>query len=332
MHPRRLHGFTLVELLVVIAIIGILVAMLLPAVQAAREAARRVQCTNNLKQIGLAFLNHEHAHSHFPTGGWGWRWMGDPNSGYDRNQPGGWPYNILEFVEQSSIRKLGMGKTGAALVDDLEIVHSTPVSGFNCPSRRSAAALPYVIDRGEGWNGFNNLHDPPQVCVRGDYAANGGASSAHAPEGPTTLEAGQARTGPWYVHTGIVSETSLVTMAEVVDGTSNTYLAGERNINPDDYFTGLAAADDQNLYVGCDIDTLRWTCGSPTSTDCAGYQPFQDTPGVSTRFQFGSAHAAGFQVVLCDGSVRTISYSIDVIVHRDLGNCRDGHPIDSSKF
>src|SRR5690348_10720611 len=99
---RRLtrRGFTLVELLVVIAIIGILIALLLPAVQAAREAARRVQCTNHLKQLGLGFMVHHDQQKHFPTGGWGYMWVCDADRGLDKRQPGGWGYTVLPFTEQ----------------------------------------------------------------------------------------------------------------------------------------------------------------------------------------------------------------------------------------
>src|ERR1700690_1525113 len=108
------EGFTLVELLVVIAIIGILIALLVPAVQAAREAARGTQCKNNLKQVGLAAQTPLDAQKTFPTGGWGYQWLGDPARGFGINQTGGWGFTLLPFIEQSTIYNLGKGLTGAS--------------------------------------------------------------------------------------------------------------------------------------------------------------------------------------------------------------------------
>ena len=98
------------ELLVVITIIGILIALLLPAVQAAREAARQAQCKNNLKQLALGCLSHENLNKWFPTGGWGYQWTGDADRGTDWRQPGGWIYNIMPFVELQSLHDMGAGK------------------------------------------------------------------------------------------------------------------------------------------------------------------------------------------------------------------------------
>ena len=103
-HAR--FAFTLVELLVVIAIIGVLIALLLPAVQAAREAARRSQCQNHLKQIGLACQLHVDSLKHYPSNGWGYRWMGDPDRGFGEEQPGGWIYSVTPFLEQGSVQHL----------------------------------------------------------------------------------------------------------------------------------------------------------------------------------------------------------------------------------
>ena len=99
---RESSGFTLVELLVVITIIGILIALLLPAVQAAREAARRAQCTNNLKQLALGMLGHEQQYRFFPSDGWSWEWTGDPDRGVGRSQPGNW---ATAFSPSSSSRR-----------------------------------------------------------------------------------------------------------------------------------------------------------------------------------------------------------------------------------
>jgi prepilin-type N-terminal cleavage/methylation domain-containing protein len=107
--PYLRRGFTLVELLVVIAIIGILVALLLPAIQAARESARRTQCKNNVKQMSLGFLLHEESHRFYPSSGWGYRWMADPDRGVGRSQPGGWAFTILPYMEQTATQAIGKG-------------------------------------------------------------------------------------------------------------------------------------------------------------------------------------------------------------------------------
>ncbi|MGA2255954.1 MAG: DUF1559 domain-containing protein, partial [Thermoguttaceae bacterium] len=128
-------AFTLVELLVVIAIIGILIGLLLPAIQSAREAGRRLQCRNQLKQMGLAALNHVSTTGWFPTGGWGWVWVGDPNRGYDKGQPGGWAYNILPYIEFNYLHEMGSGKSGSPeqMAGALEMT-KTPIPTFYCPS------------------------------------------------------------------------------------------------------------------------------------------------------------------------------------------------------
>ena len=321
---HRFQAFTLVELLVVITIIGILIALLLPAVQAAREAARRLQCGNNLKQIALAALNHESSHGHFPTGGWGYGWVGDPDRGFGRGQPGGFFYNILPYMEQQSLRDMGLGETNQTTKEGLALkMIQTPLPSLTCPTRRRAVVFPVRSDR----NWLANATKPSDLnhgWYRSCYAVNGGSNNIQWGYGPSDISQADAGNGfqsdSHFAHAnGLSYQRSMVMMAHVRDGASNTYLVGEKYLRPDNYFDGVASGDDEPALGADDLDLHRWT-----RTDLP---PLQDQSDVLCNRRFGSAHASGFNMTLCDGSVRTISYSINVEVHRDLGNRSSGRPI-----
>ena len=321
--PRS--AFTLVELLVVITIIGILISLLLPAVQAAREAARRAQCQNHLKQLGLAALEHESQERHFPSGGWGWFWIGDADRGFGRGQPGGWIYDILPFIEQEALHQLPADADPATVTSTQKAAAKemaiTPLELLNCPTRRRAQA--YTAD----WLGYNC--DDVTVAARNDYAINAGDAGMGNYSGPTSMAEGLDPDFSWpsRAHsTGVCYLRSEVTMAEVRDGSSNTFLIGEKSLDPDHYTDGTTAADNRGMYQGEDFDVNRWVSDNVT------YRPVQDSPGLVAEYSFGSAHAGGCNFVFCDGSVRTISYAIDLTTYRRLGNRKDGAAIDASKL
>ena len=232
---HKSSGFTLVELLVVITIIGILIALLLPAVQAARESARLLECQNHLKQLGLAALNHESARGRFPSNGWYCRWVGDPDLGDSWQQPGGWMYNLLPYMEQQALHDLQLGKSGQARLDAATQMIQTPLAVLYCPSRRPAILYANTL----AWSSTYTSTNPVDKVAKSDYAGNSGdlycdaanCGPTHQPGYVTTTEAGFAEIAA--NDTGIIYPGSRTTMVDITDGASNTYLFGEKYVSPD---------------------------------------------------------------------------------------------------
>ncbi len=327
--PRHPRGFTLVELLVVIAIIGILIGLLLPAVQSAREAARQLQCQNNLKQIGLAVLSHENANGHLPTGGWGFRWTGQPDRGFDWHQPGGWAYNILPYMDQQTLHDLPAGETNPQQFDEkLAQMISTPLVVFHCPTRRPAKTYPFATSS-DCVRNFNNSSNIPKEVARGDYAGNAGSSTDYSSSGgPADYAEGDAQPSE-YDADGVIFDRSQVPLATIRDGTTNTYLIGEKYLCPDYYEISGDGTNDQFLLMGADRDVLRWTFYDPADlTKSDNAKPRQDRPSVANMWGFGSAHSGGFNMAFCDGSVHFIAYSIDRTIHKNLGSRNDGQVVE----
>lgn len=334
---RRRNGFTLVELLVVIAIIGVLVALLLPAIQAAREAARRTQCINNLKQLALGCQNHHDTHGHFPTGGWGWFWVGDPDRGFGKDQPGGWAYNLLPFFEQQALHDLGSDGDKMLLPraqrEAASLVVQQPIAMITCPSRRpSEGVFPMSTNAGGSAGLFNSL--TPNEAGRSDYAINSGHAINELGQGPTSYTG--SGNFAWASDlpanreqlTGISFERSTVGIRQIPDGTTNTYLIGEKHIYFSDYLTGSDRGDNETWCTGFNNDNFRVTSRSNGTAEAV---PIPDNTVVPTGdgniYRFGSAHSGGANMSLCDGSVTTISFDIDWQVHRDLGNREDGNAV-----
>ncbi len=304
---RVRRAFTLVELLVVIAIIGVLVALLLPAVQAARESARRIQCSNHLKQIGLAYHNHHDTLGHLPTGGWGWNYVGDPDLGFGEGQPGGWTYNILPYIEQQALRDIGAGQTGPLKQAELARLVGTPIKFYHCPSRRPAKLYPITV--------LPVNSDPVSQGAKLDYGANCG-------DGGNERNGGSPTQAPSALDTfsGILYDKSTLKLKDISDGLSNTFMVGEKYLSPNNYMNGADAADNENLYVGFDNDNSR-------SSGSSYFPPRQDSKLIANIQFWGSAHPGGFNMVMCDGSVRVIQYSIDQSSFRYLGSRFDGEKI-----
>jgi len=353
---RGAQGFTLVELLVVIAIIGVLVALLLPAIQAAREAARNAQCKNNVRQIALALLNFESSKKEFPSGGWGYRWMGDADAGTGPRQPGGWVYQVAPFIEQANITLLGKGTSGAAKMAAGAQQRATVIPMFYCPSRRS----PVGLGPGEPFKGeFTFNADSPPFDSKSDYAISGGTKVYDSTSGPNPNETATDCDGRFPNCTfqvsdlllasewnGIVCQRIGVKIRQISDGTSNTILAGEKFLAPAFYSTPTYRngtptnygddnpGDNSSMWQGYDQDTVRGASGKlGDSGQPEGLLPMRDdTPGPEpnkyptndARHRFGSAHTSNVNMAYVDGSVHGVEFEIDYKVWGELGNRFDG--------
>jgi prepilin-type N-terminal cleavage/methylation domain-containing protein len=293
------RAFTLVELLVAVAIIGVLIALLLPAVQAAREAGRRTTCRNHLRQIGQACHGHQETHGCLPTGG-GPTWQyhvtfekGRPAIG--GRQRAGWLYQILPYLELDAVWN---DTSLAGEIDRSIAAIETAVPTYFCPARRSPAYHPPIDD----WRAYpdsGRTFANAQTDYAGSQLQNSRGAIVRVP----------AKLPGWTVALGAIS-----------DGLAYTLLAGEKGL--DLAALGRYQPDDNEGYTaGWCHDTMRHT----------DRQPRMDRAGQFGDGRFGSSHPQQFNVLLCDASVRGFPYEIDLDIFQRLGDRRDGLGLDNAE-
>ncbi|TWU25871.1 DUF1559 domain-containing protein [Bythopirellula polymerisocia] len=338
-----LTGFTLVELLVVIAIIGVLVALLLPAVQAARESARRTQCINNLRQLGLGMLNFESAKGVFPTAGGAVSQflnradLSKPAYGYENAS---WMYQILPYIEQQNLANMrrGDGNLNAGFVETG--LAEIPVSAFNCPTRsgRIATIGTDIYALGDyagvmaswndpGWQGFAwqdtvapNPNEETAVWT-GILVKGGQVKKNQSP--PQIWKFGE------------------VDFASIEDGTSNTILLAEKSVQSKFWTIPSSSPwpfwEVYGYYTGADWPVMRMfgalTQGSASpSPEVPIRGDDERSGGQSQEFGFGSAHPGIINTVYGDGSTHTISDSADLLMLDHLGKRADGSLVSSAEL
>ncbi|MEX0791636.1 MAG: DUF1559 domain-containing protein [Pirellulaceae bacterium] len=334
-NPFQKTGFTLVELLVVIAIIGVLVALLLPAVQQAREAARRMQCGNNLKQLGLALHNYHGTHNVFPPGKVGPSVFDNINPGTNRI---GWIPLLLPYIEQGAIHELVKPYMDGT-APDISTSNSpsvwpgtrTPIMALNCPSDPGSSKQEGLTTPG---GAFGGAYYPRTFS---NYAACQGSDGTRLSPNTNPVSdppdaSGTRLNGMFYVR-------SKTRMRDITDGLSNTIMLGEIRIAPDvgEYDTG---ADFRGYIWNVDGPTIwfstKFTPNTVTQDRLSRCrEDIPDMPCLRPASLTGwtywlhprSKHPGGAQFCLADGSVRFISNTVNGIVFNSLGTRADNEVI-----
>jgi prepilin-type N-terminal cleavage/methylation domain-containing protein len=319
------NGMTMVEVMVALAILGILAAVGLPAIQAAREASRLASCKSNSLQIGTALNAHESVRKTYPSGGWGFYWytLSDRSGAA---QPGGWIYPILPYMEQQTFYSR-TPNTNDLRIGRFELFREQakiPIPAFRCPSKVTKDVLLSEARMVFGVVG---------PCVRPDYALSGG-TSAHAAgfPGPETLQEAESPSFQWpdEIERGIARRRFSRKSQDVTDGLSNTILLGEKcsdkwrargnnSLNADDqpYLTGFGF--DNIRFTGRIYNDLGEFVGEKLGTDAVNWEG---------GGPFGGSHPGITVFVRCDGSVQAISNDIELDTIARLGHISDGQAIN----
>lgn len=343
MNPRR-HAFTLVELLVVIAIIGILVALLLPAVQAAREAARRSQCVNHQKQFGLALHNYHDAHKRFPPGGViGWTLDSDrfpnPTVSSDQgwlNDHGNWICRVLPYIEEQALADSLPDLDDPDLIDPISTIWTPQFEGGvppalsigRCPSDGFGTSEPFL--------NYSASTGPMTILSR--CGGSGQVFDLNLNSLGITvpfIDAGVCPNPKDCPLTGMFNRVGYhkVSFKNVTDGTTNTLLLGETLVERSAHSLDIArirgywAGQDTGAAHAGTIPSINWPV-DPSVNSCSQGAPFW-RGNFHVTMGFESEHPGGANFTLVDGSVRFINESVDFRTMQLLGTKDDGLIFDA---